>query len=402
MAFDIKNFVKQTITAGGTGVITLGSAVSGFAALGAANDGVWFPHTLQDGTAWECGLGYYTHSGTTFTRFFISESSNAGSPINVTTAGFFFIDLNSLIAGNAYTGAAYGVTPGGRLTLTSGLPVTTADVTAATSIYYTSYLSGTVGLYGGLIGNIWYCYNFSETSGELSLALGTVTSGLPYDVFCYANAGVPTLEKLAWTNGTTRATGISLQDGRYCKADDKTRLYLGTIFTTSTTTTEDSELNRLVWNMYNRVDRVLNQSDTTASWTYTTATWRSQNNSTGNRVGVVVGLAGVSAIDLSNYIVVGATPTTGAIDVALGIGENSTSTPSTYNKGRDFVTHYRSAFGTVTLDCSPSSRLVKTAPLGYNYYQQIEYSGASGTTTWYGNDAGNEPNKTGMVGTVSA
>ena len=74
-------------------------------------------------------------------------------------------------------------------------------------------------------------------------------------MFGFYNAGALNTELLAWTNNTTRATTVTLQDGRYCKNGDKTRLWLGSFLTTSTTTTEDSEINRLLFNMYNRVSR---------------------------------------------------------------------------------------------------------------------------------------------------
>lgn len=62
-------------------------------------------------------------------------------------------------------------------------------------------------------------------------------------------------EHAAWTDDTTRATAVTLQDGRYCKSGDKTRLLLGTFSTTSATTTEDSDRNRHLSNVYNRVTR---------------------------------------------------------------------------------------------------------------------------------------------------
>src|SRR3972149_4877028 len=94
----------------------------------------------------------------------------------------------------------------GRLTLTSGTPVTTADVTAATSIYFTPYIGDRIAIYDG---TRWRLYLFAE----LTLALGTLTAALPYDVFIYDNAGTLTLEALAWTNGTTRATALVRQKG---------------------------------------------------------------------------------------------------------------------------------------------------------------------------------------------
>ncbi|MFZ1043903.1 MAG: hypothetical protein WAN58_21585, partial [Anaerolineales bacterium] len=62
----------------------------------------------------------------------------------------------------------------GRLTLTSGTPVTTSDVIGATNIYYTPYKGTKIGLYDG--SSTWNIVTFAETS----LPLGTLTNGLTY------------------------------------------------------------------------------------------------------------------------------------------------------------------------------------------------------------------------------
>jgi hypothetical protein len=119
-------------------------------------------------------------------------------------------------------------------------------------------------------------------SAQFSLALGTLTSGKPYDVFCYDNAGVPTLEFLVWTNDTTRATGLVYQDGILVKSGATTRRYLGTFYTTSTTTTEDSLAKRYLWNYYNRVIRQglttysANRSTTSAAYVEVNSEIRAQ------------------------------------------------------------------------------------------------------------------------------
>src|SRR3990167_6198623 len=172
----------------------------------------------------------------------------------------------------------------GRLTLTTATPITTADVTGATTVYFTPYKGDRIYLYDG---TRWRLYSFSE----LSLALGTVTSGLPYDVYIYDNAGTLTLEKVAWTNGTTRAKALGATNGVLLKSGDSTRRYLGTFYTTSTTATEDSVTKRFLWNYYNRAERKLFKAFADASHTYDTGTWRSWNASTSERVEVVVGVA---------------------------------------------------------------------------------------------------------------
>lgn len=134
-----------------------------------------------------------------------------------------------------------------RLTLTSGTPVTTSDVTNASTIYCSPFSGNLISLYDG---SNWVTYS----SNEFSLALGTLTNATPYDVFCYSNSGVPTLEFLAWTNTTTRATNLVYQDGILCKSGALTRRYLGTFFNagnkTSTVTISNATPGVVTWNSH--------------------------------------------------------------------------------------------------------------------------------------------------------
>ena len=272
------------------------------------------------------------------------------------------------------------ITPGGRLTLTSGTPVTTSDVTGATSVYYTPYTNNNIQLWDGLY---WMTLRFSETT----LALGTVTSALPYDVFAYLSAGVLALEKLAWTNATTRATAITLQDGRYCKSGDKTRLYLGTFYTTSTTTTEDSGGGsttqvggkRFLWNMYNRVERWLSVIDTTDSWSYTTDTIRQANAAAGNKVEFFLGLA-LEAVkaDLRSTALI---KSNSAKVAKSGIGLDSTTAFSGVVQGG-----YNAA--ATDLYTPLGGKYSGNPAVGYHYLAWNE-KGADGTSTFVGDNAAN-------------
>jgi hypothetical protein len=170
--------------------------------------------------------------------------------------------------------------PCGRLTLTSGVPVTTADVTGASTIYYTPYLCNSLTIWDGAK---YVRVTFSETS----LALSGLISGRPYDIFGYLVGSTLTLQLVAWTNDTTRASAITLSEGMWLKVSDG-RLLLGTIYTTSSSTTEDSAGTtasqfggrRFVSNVYHRVPRRNAVYDTTSFWTYNTAAWRIANGAT--------------------------------------------------------------------------------------------------------------------------
>lgn len=75
-----KNLTAQSTSTTGTGTLTLGAAISGYQALGAADDGKRFDVRIKNGTAWEVARDcLYTHSGTTLTRGTFEESSTGSA-----------------------------------------------------------------------------------------------------------------------------------------------------------------------------------------------------------------------------------------------------------------------------------------------------------------------------------
>jgi hypothetical protein len=252
---------------------------------------------------------------------------------------------------------------GGRLSLTSGTAVTTSDVTAATTLYYTPYLHDQIALYDG---SAWSVKTFTERS----LSLSSSSANTNYDIFLYDNAGTLTLEAVAWTNDTTRATALATQNGVYVKSGAATRRYLGTIRITGTAgQCEDSVAKRFVWNLYNRVPRHLYVTEATATWTYTTATWRQANGSTANQVALVRGLN----VDLVTAQVHAMVYNTAATYGSSGIGVSSTTTNSAQTFGQ--------GFDTIQYDSS-RARYSGYPGLGYYYIAWLEISAAAGTTTW--------------------
>lgn len=268
----------------------------------------------------------------------------------------------------------------GRLTLETGVPVSTTDQTAKTSVFFTPYNGNRISVYDG---TRWELYTFTERT----LALGTLTSGKNYDVFIYDNSGTLTLElSAAWTNDTTRADALTTQDGIFVKSGSTTRRYLGTIRTTSTTTTEDSiggvttqvGGKGFVWNMYNRQRRPLKVIDTTDSWTYGTATFRQMNNVTGNKVEFVSGITDTTldANAMSSPFI----DTSGdACQVAVGI--DSTTTPmGLFQQG-----YISGATGVVAC----SGRYIGYPGIGYHFVAALERASA-GTVTFFGDNAGEQ------------
>jgi hypothetical protein len=274
----------------------------------------------------------------------------------------------------------------GRLTLTTGVSVTTADVTAATTLYFTPHEGNRIGLYDGSAWNL-------RTFTEKSIAVPATTSQM-YDVFVYDNAGTPTLELLAWTNDTTRATALTTQDGVLVKTGAATRRYVGSFRTTGVSgQAEDSAAKRHVWNYYNRKRRTLRVHDATDSWTYTTAAYRQANGSAANQVDVVVGVAEVD-LDLEARAFV-SNDTGGNIVAAVNIGEDGITPFS----GADVQT-LTQVLATAARGYHASARVRRYPSVGRHYYTWLEYSDAVGVTTWYGDSALPTLVSSGMLGSI--
>ena len=199
-----------------------------------------------------------------------------------------------------------------RLTLTTGVPVTTSDVNAATSIYLCPYKGNKITLYDGAAwGTI--------ESTEVSLSIAGLTTTLPHDVFAYNNTGTVTLEALPWTNTTTRATALAYQDGVLVKSGAATRRYLGTFFTSATGETDDSISKRYLENYYNQVDRPLWGTYSTAR-TRASATYGEMNSEIQFKF-----VVGVSENPIQFSAVGSAYNASGNYGCNIGIGINSTS-----------------------------------------------------------------------------
>lgn len=269
--------------------------------------------------------------------------------------------------------ALCGITPGGRITLESGVPVSTSNQTSKSTIYYTPYAHDWVRLYDGTRPKL---YQFTERS----LSLSGLTSGKNYDVFLYDNSGTLTLElSSSWTNDTTRANALAWQAGvGWVKSGTATRLWLGTIRTTGTTTTElvfggaDTAGRSFIWNAYNRVCATFAVWDTTDSWTYTTDSWRQKRASSNNQVGLLAGATGGHVC--ARTFAMSATSGSGAR--INGVGYDSTSalasgcTPGWGIGVSGSTGHVGEYSGFVGL--------------GYHYLADLEYAAATATATWYG------------------
>lgn len=257
----------------------------------------------------------------------------------------------------------------GRLTLETGVAISTSDQTAKTNVYFTPYNGNRIALFDG---TYWKFYTFTS---DITLALGTLTSGKNYDVFCYDNAGTLTLEALVWTSDSARATAIVQQDGVWCKTGALTRRLLGTFRTTSTTTTEDSLTKRFVVSVDNPVPRRLHTcpgyTDDNANTTYTSAstTWTEANGGTGSKVEFLCAVPGVYGQCFGGGVFT--TPAT-TVGTGIGIGIDSTTSPS--------------AVGQVNLLSSTANASCETANVfaaGYHFFDLLIISNTGGGTSTF-------------------
>ncbi len=252
-----------------------------------------------------------------------------------------------------------------------------------TTLYLSPWSGNSIGLYSG---SAWAVL----TSAEVSIALGTLTSGKNYDVFAYNSSGTLTLELLAWTSDNARATALVRQDGIWAKTGALTRRYVGTIRTDSTTTTIDDGGGlatnvggkRYVYNANNRISRNMFVFDSTATWSYNVATWRQAHGNAGNQVEWVDGLQ-ESIIDAR--LDSAANQSGSGASATIGIGLNQVITPDLGGS----ATQYGLAFAPAgSITSATSSSTAKAGSPGYNFAAWMEIGGGAGTTLWIGETGG--------------
>jgi hypothetical protein len=332
MAISFINNCGFVPTAGGTTDWTFSSVVTGYQSptnAGAVNGATYVVRAQSaDQTQWEYAVGAYNSGTGVFARTTVlynssgtgTRQSGAGTKISFTLAP----SLVAIVAMAEDLVRSHSVIPNGRLTLTTGTPVTTSDVTGATSVFYTPYNGNVISLFDG---NIWIPIVFPETT----LSLSGLTANTNYDVWGRILSGALALDTTAWTNDTTRATAIAPQDGIDIKSGDATRRLLGTIRITGTTgQTADTVAFRFVSNRYNTEPRHMKVVEATASWAYSSGTYRQANGNTANQLDFVL----CSARLVSAEILLAISNTTTFGTGAGGIGVDSTTTDSSTTRGQ--------------------------------------------------------------------
>lgn len=294
-------------------------------------------------------------------------------------------------------GSAWSSVPGGRLTLTSGTAITTADVTAATVVYYAPATSSYVPIYNGTAQS---GYPFTASANDavgLSTTLGASwTTNTNYDWFVGLNTSTVTLcSGPAWTSDSARGTGagtteLQIYNGVWtnknsmtCRYGNATTFtcavnqctYVGSNRIVAAGQAEDSLVKRFVWNAYNQVNREMRRVDATASWTYSTATFRQANGNAANQIEFFIGLSG-GQVDADFYATVSSsTGTPRPSNIAIALDSTTAVTD-----GQVYLSP------TNTLFISATHKYRGMPSIGYHKLVALENGGGTDVQTWFGAD----------------
>jgi hypothetical protein len=172
MALVLKDRVKQTAAAPGTGTITLSGSVNGFQSFASVGNGNTTYFAIVDPVSgdWEVNYGTYTSSGTTLSRNSTPlSSSNSGSLVNFTGAVDVFVTYPSEQAVWQDTTGTVVQQSFGAITATSAA-LTTGTVSTApasnTDIANKQYVDGLVA--SGITYHSPVKYEVPNTTGNLN------------------------------------------------------------------------------------------------------------------------------------------------------------------------------------------------------------------------------------------
>jgi len=270
-----------------------------------------------------------------------------------------------------------------RITLQAGTPIMTSNVTSASTVIVTLFNGNLISLWTG---SAWQTRTFSETS----ISISGFAANSVWDVFAFWTGSAVSFETLIWTNQTTRATAVTLQDGVWCKSGDKTRRYVGSFGTTGVTgqtefviTADAATRNTsiLIFSASNQARAQVLSNISIGSWTYSSTTIRPIGNLTAFNVQMLSGLVGNTAeIDLQAS---GTDTGNASSNAQFAISTSS----SAFSPGTSGVITTEGGGGWRGNDNTTRKPILS---LGLNQFFGVERQQGSGSYTGYGTISGGQ------------
>jgi hypothetical protein len=322
----------QNLTLGWTGVLSTARGGTGANLTGTSGGVPYFSSTTtmgssaaltQNGVVIGGGAGAAPSSIAAGTNGQVLLGVTGGAPQMGTVSGDCSITNAGAITCTKNAGVPASLALGGRLTITSGVPVMVSAVANATTLYYAPYTGLSVPIYDGT--NMLPHQFTSSATDNVGLSLNLASSANwpasgVFDAFVALNGGSPVLcTGPQWASSTARAAtgGLVLYNGietnasagMTCRTGASTTIscpvnqcnFVGTFATDGTnagqiTWTPGSAAagggaaRVVIWNAANRELVRAQVVNSTASWSYTSSTVRAPNGSATMNVTFVSGL----------------------------------------------------------------------------------------------------------------
>lgn len=310
------------------------------------------------------------------------------------------------VSGGGGTSTSFLSSPQGRLTLTSGTPITITDVTGATTVYYTPAVGRYVPLWNGS------SFAMTDTGGELSndttasstgkAGPAAVASDKVYYMMVWSDSGTIRLTRSpAWASDTNPGTGagtaeIQTVQGFYTNKYDITNgplagygTIVGAVRSNGSSQIVDSVLFRWVSNIYNQSPRKVRVVETTDTWASSAGAWRYVNNSSANRADMLFALDG-QAVSLAATLSATTSATTPYIICGIGIDWTSGDPTDTLTMAPSL---------TATSAAVPAPCFYVGYPgRGRHYFAWLEFA-SSAAITFIG-DGGSTSLQNGLTGVI--
>lgn len=300
--------------------------------------------------------------------------------------------------------ANMGVTPlivpvGVRLSFAAATPAMVSNVVGATSIFCVPHLTSLIPVWDG---TQWSILNvgagLSQALTDTSKSPAAVAASSLYDLFAWDDAGTARLSRgPVWTDAATRALTLTRQDGVWTNTAAITNgplagrgTWLGTFLSSAASLAEwrlgavsagGTQIQLCLWNAYNRLSIAAANGDSTVSWTYGTAAWRSANGSANNSAKMIIGSA-ADSIDVTYVSSVGSgTPAPALAFVGIGI-DTPTANAAVVAGGTTPNT------GTDTVSSWAQARYIGQLAAGSHVLYAIENAPQGVTAAWFGGGSG--------------